>query len=274
MAESAVKYLVFDVESVADGALIAKVRYPLDKLSPGEAIQKYTEELVAKFGTEFIPYTYHIPVSIAVIKINAAFEIVDIVTLDDPDYRPAEIARKFWEGWRAYRFPQIITFNGRSFDLPLMELAAFRYGISVPEWFNIYGKSWEQKRARYNPASHMDLQDVLTNFGASRLNGGLNLVANLVGSPGKMGVAGHMVQSLHDEGRIVEINDYCRCDVLDTYFVFLRTSVIIGEISIDRERELVAQTREWLTERCEDFPVYGEYLKECYEWENPWPGAD
>src|SRR5438045_9495024 len=35
-----------------------------------------------------------------------------------------------------------------------------------------------------------DLHDVLTNFGASRFNGGLNLVANLLGKPGKMDVQG------------------------------------------------------------------------------------
>ena len=35
-----------------------------------------------------------------------------------------------------------------------------------------------------------------------------------------------MVQDMYDAGRLAEINDYCRCDVLDTYFVFLRTRVL------------------------------------------------
>ena len=67
-----------------------------------------------------------------------------------------------------------VTFNGRTFDLPLMELSAFRYGLSVPGWFNVESKSWEQNRSRYNLDAHFDLHDVLTNFGATRFSGGLN----------------------------------------------------------------------------------------------------
>ena len=57
-------------------------------------------------------------------------------------------------------------------------------------------------------------------------------MANLLGKPGKMVVQGHMVQDLWNDGKLVEINDYCRCDVLDTYFAFLRTMVLLGNLAI------------------------------------------
>ena len=107
--------------------------------------------------------------------------------------------------------------------MPLLELAAFRYGLSVPAWFRSDGKSFDHARNRYNTKAHIDLCELLTNFGSTRFTGGLNLAANLIGKPGKMDVEGHMVQDMYDAGRLAEINDYCRCDVLDTYFVFLRT---------------------------------------------------
>lgn len=270
MPNPAARYFIFDIESVADGDLIAKVRYPGDRLTPAEAIDRYSAERMEQTGSEFIPYTFHLPVAIAIVKIDAEFQIIDIVTLDVPEYRPHVLTKHFWEGWKAYRMPTLVSFNGRSFDIPLMELSAFRFGVAIPEWFNIYGKSWEQKRGRYNQTSHLDLQEVITNFGATRLNGGLNLCANIVGRPGKMGVAGHMVQSLFNEGKLQEINDYCRCDVLDTYFVFLRTAVLMGEITLDRELELVEHTQTWLKDRAEEFPVYQEYLDQCSVWENPW----
>lgn len=270
MASGNVRYLVFDIESVADGDLIAKVRYPNDKLTGPEAIKKYSAELMEKFGSEFIPYTYHLPISIAVAKIDEAFNLIDIVTLDPPEYRPHIITKHFWDGWKAYKQPSLVSFNGRSFDLPLLELSAYRYGIAIPEWFNIYGKSWEQPRARYNQSAHLDLQDILTNFGATRLNGGLNLVANLVGSPGKMGTAGHMVQQLYDDGETGRINDYCRCDVLDTYFVLLRVAVLMGQLTIEQERERVENTHAWLKEQSETLPAYAEYLEQCSQWNNPW----
>jgi predicted PolB exonuclease-like 3'-5' exonuclease len=265
-----VRYLVFDIESVADGDLISKIRYPDQKLSAPEAIKLYSSELMEKFGSEFIPYTYHIPISIAVVKIDEQLNLMDIVTLDDPEYRPHVITKHFWDGWKAYKQPSLVSFNGRSFDLPLLELAAYRYGIPIPEWFNVYGKTWEQPRARYNQTSHLDLQDIITNFGATRLSGGLNLCANLVGSPGKMGIAGHMVQQLFDDGELGKINDYCRCDVLDTYFVLLRTAVLMGQLTLDEERARVDATRVWLKENSDQHPVYAEYLEGCADWHNPW----
>ena len=97
---------------------------------------------------------------------------------------------------------------------------------------------------------------MLTNFGASRFNGGLNLVANLLGKPGKMDVQGHMVQDLWNEGKLAEINDYCRCDVLDTYFAFLRTMVLLGNLKLDDEQRIVQDIKDWLTERASTIPIY------------------
>ena len=85
-----------------------------------------------------------------------------------------------------------------------------------------------------------------------------------------MGVAGHMVQNMYDNGELEAINNYCRCDVLDTYFVLLRTKLLTGEISFEREQELIANTVAWLESKSEEFPVYAEYLKECCDWDNPW----
>ena len=271
MSSPAVSYLVFDIESIADGELISKVRYPGEGYSADKATEVYCAERLEQFGSEFIPYTYHIPVSVAIIKLSVDFRIIDIVTLDTPQYRPHVITKHFWDGWRIYKMPTFVSFNGRTFDIPLMELAAFRYGISVPDWFNSANKpTYEQKRNRYNQNSHINLQEVLTNFGATRLNGGLNLVANLLGKPGKMGIAGHMVQDLYNQGELGRINDYCRCDVLDTYFVLLRTKVLSGALTLDQEAELVAFTQSWLDERSDEFPVYREYLDQVTQWNNPW----
>ena len=265
-----VKFLVFDVESVADGALVSKLRYPGQKLPPQEAIRKYRDELLAKFETDFIPYTFQFPISVIVAKVAADLRILDIVALDDPQFRPHVITDHFWRGWEAYKRPTLVSFNGRTFDVPLLELAAFRYGINLQRWFNLQGKTYEQPRNRYNTESHLDVHDILTNFGATRFNGGLNLAANILGKPGKMEVQGHMVQDLYDEGKLAEINDYCRCDVLDTYFVFLRSCVVLGSISLEREQELISLTKTWLEERHETSAAYRNYLESWGDWQNPW----
>ncbi len=206
MSKSSVRYLVFDLESVADAALVAKLRYPGEQIEPATAVRRYRDELLAKYETDFIPYTFQVPVSVVVAKVAADFSLVDLVALDEPEFRPHVITEHFWRGWEAYRRPTLVSFNGRTFDVPLLELAAFRFGLSLPGWFS-GTKAYEQPRNRYNSEAHLDLHDVLTNHGASRFNGGLNLAANLLGKPGKMDVQGYMVQDLWNEGRLAEIND-------------------------------------------------------------------
>ncbi|HAN99271.1 MAG TPA: 3'-5' exonuclease [Planctomycetaceae bacterium] len=263
-------YFVFDVESVADGELVARVRYPGETLAPETAVERYRAQLLEDQGSDFIPYTYQVPLAIVVAKVAEDFRLLDLVSLDEPHHRPHELTRLFWAGWEAYRQPTFVTFNGRAFDLPLLELAAFRFGIGVRNWFNVDAKSWDQKRNRYNLGSHLDLYDILTNFGASRFSGGLDLAANLLGKPGKLEVKGHMVQDLYHQGRLQEISDYCRCDVLDTYFVFLRSRVLLGHLSLEREQELVDATRDWLEARRETCAAYGTYLAQWGDWVNPW----
>lgn len=266
---SKVRYLVFDIESVADAPLVAKLRYPGESLDPLEAVRRFRNELMIKYESDFIPYTFQIPISVAVGKVTADFQLLDVVLIDQPEFRPHEITAKFWAGWEAYGRPTFVSFNGRGFDIPMLELAAFRYGISIPSWFQ-GGKGYDNPRNRFNTGAHIDLCELLTNHGASRFNGGLNLAANLLGKPGKMDIQGDMVQDMYQQGKLDEINDYCRCDVLDSYFVFLRTRVMIGQLSLDEEQRLVTKTREWLENQSADIPVYAHYLRNWGDWVNPW----
>ena len=265
-----VRYLVFDCESAADGDLIAKIRFGGERLTTKQAVDRYRAELTEKFDSDFIPYTFQVPTAIAVAKVGIDFRLIDVVALDEPQYRPHVMTEHFWRGWEKYGRPTLVSFNGRTFDVPLLELAAFRYGLGIPTWFALQAKSFEQPRNRFNLEAHIDLQEVLTNFGSSRFTGGLNLASSLLGKPGKMDVQGDMVQDLFEAGRLKEINDYCRCDVLDTYFVFLRSRVLVGQLSLDEEQGLVAEAKTWLLKRAADLPIYGTYVQRWGDWKNPW----
>jgi len=262
-------FFILDIESVADATLVSKIHYG-SAVPPEEAIRKYRDELMEKKDSDFIPYTFQIPISVVIAKVADDLSLIDLVVLDEPHYRPHEICSKFWKGWVAYKQPTLVTFNGRGFDLPMLELAAFRYGISVPAWYAVNAKTFEQPRNRYNTKTHLDLCDVLTNFGATRFTGGLNLAANLLGKPGKMDTQGFMVQDLYEAGELAKINDYCRCDVLDTYFVFLRTMVLTGSITLQEEQVLVKKTKDWIMARMENCPIYRRYLDNWGDWPNPW----
>jgi 3'-5' exonuclease len=270
---NAVRYLVFDTESVADAQLVAKLRYAREGLSPAEAVRRYRDELMEKYESDFVPYSFQVPIAVVVGKVTANFALEDVVVLDEPQYRPHVITKNFWRGWEVYNRPTLVSFNGRGFDVPLLELAAFRFGVSVPGWFQ-GGKGMDQPRSRFNAAAHLDLYELLTNFGATRFTGGLNLAANILGKPGKMDVQGDMVQDMYDAGRLAEINDYCRCDVLDTYFVFLRTRVLCGQLTLEAEHHLIGQTKQWLESKAEGSPAYRTYLDHWGDWKNPWEGGE
>jgi 3'-5' exonuclease len=267
--KSQVAYFIFDTETIADGDLVSKIRYPKEGLSAKDALTRYRAQLIEETGKDILPATFMLPISVAVAKVDAEYRLQDVAVLDSPRFRPHVITRHFWQGWNAYGRPTLVSFNGRGYDIPVLELAAYRYGYSVPAWFNVEARQYEQARNRYNSNVHLDLLDLLSNFGAYRISGGLNLLANLIGKPGKSGVDGSQVQGMYDAGEVVAINDYCRCDVLDTYFVFLRTRVLLGKLTMEDEHRIVAETKAWLELMSETIPAYKHYLSHWGDWQPP-----
>lgn len=127
--------------------------------------------------------------------------------------------------------PEIVTFNGRSFDMPVLVNRCLRHGVPFGAYF-----AHRDYRYRFSDKGHIDLAEVLTDHGASR-RPSLDAVARLVGMPGKLDVDGSMVESMHEQGRIDEIQTYCLHDVVQTAFVFLRTQLLMGQVDPDAYRE-------------------------------------
>ena len=257
-------FLIIDTETIPDGGLVAAVKYPDETLSPEEAVERAKEEArnnkSSTRNPDFLPVTFQIPVAASVLRVGSDFTLQALTCLDAPHFRTHEIVKKFWFGLSCYK-AKLVTFNGRRFDMPLLELAALRYGIAARDYFQL-------SRNRFN--GHIDLCDWLGNYGACYLDGGLNLLAKMIGLPGKCDMKGEMVYPKYLEGKLQDINDYCLCDTLDTYFVFLRTRILTGDISPDQEKELVAKSREMLEAKTEEFPVLRRYLE---AWKPGEPGV-
>ena len=253
-------FLVFDTESVPDGRLLARVKYPGEALTPEAAIEKARAEAreQSKDGSDFLPVTFQVPVAVCVLRVGPDFLPQALACLDAPAFRTPEIVRQFWRGVSVYPRAKLVTFNGRGFDLPLMELAAFDHGCSARDYF-------ANSRNRFN-GNHIDLFDWLSNYGAFRLVGGLNMMAKRGDRPaglGKMEVAGDQVYAMYQAGKRQEINDYCMFDTLDTYFVFLRTRVLMGEMSAEAEEQLARRARAWLADKIVTTPALRQYLEKC-----------
>lgn len=256
-------YIVFDIETIVDGDLLSKVQYAGENLSASNAISKEKESLLeASNGkSDFINPSFHIPVSVCFGLVDTEFRLQKLKKLDNTLYRPYHITKEFWEILESNPGYKLVDFNGRSFDLPVMEINAFRFGIATKTHY----KEKFGRRYRFGD-SHIDLFDFLGNNGSLRLKGGLNLFSKMLGKPGKMETKGSMVEDLYANGKVEEINDYCLCDVLDTYFVFLRTRVLAGFLTIEREQEIVADVKSFIQEEAKENIALENYLENWGDW--------
>jgi predicted PolB exonuclease-like 3'-5' exonuclease len=125
------------------------------------------------------------------------------------------------------RRPHVVTWNGRSFDLPVLALRALRFGLD----FNWYYRG-EGYRYRFSEEGHLDLGDVLSDHGAARMTS-LDGAARLIGLPGKDGVDGSQVEGLFHAGQLEALRHYCLSDVAQTAFLFLRYRLVSGGIARD-----------------------------------------
>jgi hypothetical protein len=119
--------------------------------------------------------------------------------------------------------PRLVTFNGNSFDLPVLRYRAMRHGVSAP------GLSAGPYFHRYTEDA-IDLCDVLSSF-SPQGKATLHEISRVMGLPGKpKGIDGGEVERYFHEGRIKEIADYCESDVVSTYRVWLRHELFRGTL--------------------------------------------
>lgn len=122
-----------------------------------------------------------------------------------------EMLEQFWT--IAGKYDEFITFNGRGFDAPFLMVRSAVYGIK-PTRNLMEGRYLYQQR----DCKHIDLQDQLTFYGATRRKGSLHLWSNLFGikSPKADGVTGDDVGRLFKEKKFLDIAKYNIGDLIAT----------------------------------------------------------
>src|SRR5262249_25520119 len=120
--------------------------------------------------------------------------------------------------------PQLVTFNGSSFDLPVLRYRAMVHAVAAP------GLSSRQYFNRYTDDA-IDLFDVLSSF-SFQGKATLHELCRVMGLAGKPeGIGGGDVEEFYRDGRIREIAEYCEGDVVNTYRVWLRYELFRGRLS-------------------------------------------
>lgn len=149
----------------------------------------------------------------------------------------AELLAGFFQFIERHK-PRLVSFNGRSFDLPVLKYRAMKHGIAA-QFLHGAGDKWNSYSSRYSADWHCDLLEVLSDYGASaRIK--LNEVCAVLGFPGKFGTEGGQVAEMFGAGRLGEIRDYCETDVLNTYLVYLRQQLHSGIVTTEGYNRAVA----------------------------------
>jgi predicted PolB exonuclease-like 3'-5' exonuclease len=231
--------LVFDIETRVDKALLRATQFARLEISDDEAYERMRDRLRHESDgrSDFFPVTYHVPISIALAGVGDDYGLLGVEVLGADRLGEDGLVREFWRRLEAFD-GILVSFNGRGFDLPVLELQALRHGCALPNYFGNDRNGLRQRFGR-----HLDLHDCLSNFGAARLRGGLDLIAKLVGLPGKSDVAGGDVQRLWERGRWDDIHRYCADDALQTYFVLLRVEQLRGRLTPEQGMALAIAAR-------------------------------
>lgn len=117
-----------------------------------------------------------------------------------------EMLNTFWEC--AKKVNKVVTFNGRTFDIPF---------VMMRSAINEIKPSVNFLTNRYDKSSHVDLLEQFTFYGLiKKFNLDFYCHAFGVDSPKQKGVTGMDVKELYTAGKIKEIAVYCGDDVKST----------------------------------------------------------
>jgi predicted PolB exonuclease-like 3'-5' exonuclease len=214
--------IVWDLETVPDVGGFA---------SANDLAGKTDEEVRQAMGDKFPKHAYHSIVCIGALVAHAEDGHWAVSAVGAPhvgERTEKQLISAFVDRIAELK-PQLVTFNGNSFDLPVLRYRAMINGVSAP------GLSARPYFNRYTEDA-VDLCDALSSF-SSQARATLHELSRMMGMPGKPdGISGADVERYYREGRIREIADYCETDVVNTYRLWLRYELFRGRLD-EKEHE-------------------------------------
>ncbi|MBX7198326.1 MAG: 3'-5' exonuclease [Rhodospirillaceae bacterium] len=209
--------IVWDIETVPDLA-----RWGAANDLAGKDDQTIREALGAKFPK--LPYHSIVCIGALIAHRETDVWTVDAIGAPHIGERTEKALITAFVDRIAQLHPQLVTFNGHSFDLPVIRYRAMINGVSAP------GLSARPYFNRYSDDA-LDLCDALASFtpnGKATMHE-ISIALGLSGKPAE--IDGSEVATYFQNGRIKEIADYCETDVLNTYQIWLRYELFRGRLT-------------------------------------------
>jgi predicted PolB exonuclease-like 3'-5' exonuclease len=222
--------LVFDLETVPDVVGLRRLHPQWQPLSDGEVAEHAFAERREKTGSDFLPL--HLQ---RIVAIGCGFRDAQgfrVRCLGHEQDQEAKLVADFFRLIERYT-PQLVSWNGGGFDLPVLHYRALLHGIPAARYWELGEDDrdfrWNNYISRYH-VRHFDLMDVLSLY-QPRATAPLDDVARLAGYPGKLGMDGAGVWTAYQQGELETIRAYCETDVVNTYLVYCRFQRMRGVLS-------------------------------------------
>jgi len=245
--------LAFDIETVPDVHGI-RLLYDLpDNLPDSEAVMFAQQKRRAQTGGDFMQHHLHQVVAISCCM-RWGQDKIHVGTIGEMHDSEEVMIAKFFDLIETHT-PQLVSWNGGGFDLPVLHYRSLIHGIAAARYWDTgegdFGDSrdfkWNNYISRYHNR-HCDLMDLLALY-QPRASVPLDDMAKLCGFPGKLGMDGGKVWEAFHAGRLKDIRDYCETDAANTYLMYLRFRLMSGALDADEYEGLVQQ-------RVYDFLLY------------------
>ena len=177
--------LVFDIETVPDIEGLRKLYELSSDLAPADIAEMAFQSRRQATGNDFLPLHVHKVIAIScVLRDKNEFRVWSLGSTEDTE---EELIRRFFEGIDKYT-PQLVSWNGNGFDLPVLHYRSMINGIQARCYWesgeNDREFKWNNYLSRYH-TRHLDLMDLLALY-QPRANVPLNDLARLMGFPGKL----------------------------------------------------------------------------------------
>jgi predicted PolB exonuclease-like 3'-5' exonuclease len=249
--------LVFDIETIPDIAGLRSL-YGLDSAVSDKNVAEMAFQMRRqKTGSDFLQHHLHRVAAIScALREGDNFRVWSLGELNEDE---GSIIQRFFDGIEKYT-PQIVSWNGSGFDLPVLHYRGLIHGVQCPRYWDMGEDDrdfkWNNYISRYH-TRHLDLMDLLALY-TGRANAPLDELAKLIGFPGKMGMDGSQVWDAYQQGKLEEIRNYCETDVVNTYLVFARFQLMRGQFTTARYRQECELIRATLSNS--DEPHWKEFL--------------
>jgi predicted PolB exonuclease-like 3'-5' exonuclease len=235
----AASVLVFDIETIPDIAGLRALRGADAALSDAEVFAAEQAERKEGGKSDMLPLYLQ-----RVLVISCVFRNAKGVTVqsfvDRSGSEEGAVIQTFFDKIEKHQ-PQLVSWNGGGFDLPVLHYRGLRHGIVADKYWDLGEDDreykWNNYISRYH-TRHLDLMDLLALY-QPRANAPLDAMAKLCGLPGKLGMDGSQVYPAYLEGKLEDIRRYCETDVMNTYLLYCRFQKMRGGFTeAEHEREI------------------------------------